>query len=347
MEPILQIDGNFEEGGGQILRSALALSCITKKPFDIKDIRKNREQPGLKHQHLHCIKALQQIYDCRVEDAYLGSEKIRFIPGKLKKRTIDIDIGTAGSITLLLQSIMLAVAFENKTVRVKIKGGTDVKWSMSWDYFNEILIPNIRRVANIETKLLKRGYYPVGGGQVELKIKPIEKREWIRLEKRGKIIHVKGVSHASRDLIEAEVSERQASSAKQVISELNCPIKIDARYNESQCTGSGITLWATYSLDNDEIDVYRPIRIGSDYYGEKGVRAEEIGSKVANKLLKIIYTGAVVDEHLCDNLIPYLGLLKGEIKTNKITKHTKANIYVCEKFLGIKYKIEDNNISVN
>src|SRR3989344_4469987 len=218
------LEGSHGEGGGQIIRTALALSTITGKPFEIDNIRKGRCVSGLKHEHLSCIKALQDMCDAKVEGAELGSHKISFVPGKIKKGTYSIDIGTAGSITLLMQSLMIPSFFANGKVRFRIKGGTDVKWSQPVDYFNHVFLPHLRKYAEIDSKIEKRGYYPKGGGMVDISIKP--KKDYslnnkdipkIELIEQGKLIQIKGISHASIDLEKGQVAERQASSSKMML----------------------------------------------------------------------------------------------------------------------------------
>lgn len=340
---MIKIDGSFEEGGGQILRTALALSIITQKPFDIYNIRINRPQPGLKPQHLYCIKAMQQITDSKAEEVFLGSKKIRFIPQPIKKSKIDIDLKTAGSITLFLQSILLPCIMSNKKIIINVKGGTDVKWSMLWDYYNEIIISHLKRYATIDSKIIKRGFYPKGQGDVLIKIKNNNSNKKLNLFEKGKLIHIKGISSAPKNRINDHFSERQANSAKHVLSQFNCPIKIDSRYHEDE-NNSFISLWATYSKDENEIDLNNPIKIGSDFLGKDNL-PEEIGSIAANKLVNEINSGAVCDEHLADNLIPFLAIYGGKIKTSKITKHILSNIYVCETFLNSKIEIEGNYIT--
>ena len=169
---MIELDGSYLEGGGQIVRTALALSTITQKPFEVTDIRKGRPNPGLKNQHLFCIKALEELCNAKTGYAELGSTRLRFIPGKIKPQTISIDIGTAGSITLLLQSLLIPSIFANKKVRLKITGGTDVSWSPQFHYLTQVILPHLRKYADIEPSLLKRGYYPKGNGKVDIKIKP-------------------------------------------------------------------------------------------------------------------------------------------------------------------------------
>jgi RNA 3'-terminal phosphate cyclase (GTP) len=346
---MIELDGSYLEGGGQIVRTALALSAITEKSFEITNIRKGRKKPGLKNQHLFCIKALEELCNAKTGHAELGSEKLRFLPGKIKPKTLSIDIGTAGSISLLLQSLFIPTIFAKSKIKIKITGGTDVSWSPQFDYLQQVIIPQLKKYADIETSLLKRGYYPKGGGTVEIKIKPkfnlenLEEIPKINLTEQHNIILVKGISHASSDLQEANVAERQAKTAKFILSKLNCPIQIRTEYCQTLSTGSGITLWVIFSKDPEEIDALHPIRIGVDILGERGKRSEDIGKQAADKLLKEIESKAPVDQNLADNLIPFLALIGGKIKTSKITNHTLTNIYVCEQFLDTKFKVDKEN----
>ncbi|TKJ17176.1 RNA 3'-phosphate cyclase [Candidatus Woesearchaeota archaeon B3_Woes] len=349
---MLQIDGSYNEGGGQILRTALAYSTLFQKPFEIINIRKGRPKPGLKNQHLYCIKALQQLCNAKVGGDELGSEKLRYFPNKISSTKIKVDIETAGSITLLLQSLLLPCLFSQKAKKIEIVGGTDVKYSPQIDYLKEIILPQLNKYAEkIELKLEKRGYYPKGGGKIILTIRPkynlenLEDSPKIDLTEQGGLIQIKGISHASHDLQEIEVAERQLKSAKINLSQLKVPITIDAQYSDTLSTGSGITLWAVFSKEEEELGYLNPIKIGSDALGEKGKPSGDVGKEAAQKLIDEINSKAPVDQHLADNLIPFMGLIPGsEIKTSKITNHTLTNIYVVEQFLGKKFKVEGNTI---
>jgi len=169
----IKIDGEFGEGGGQIIRTAITLSCITKQPIIIENIRKNRKIPGLKAQHITAIKILQKICDAEVEGAKIGSTNLKFIPRNVKSCNLIEDIGTAGSISLVLQVLIPVVAICKKKINLKIKGGTDTLWSPTIDYTQYVLREAYSRMGiNFSIKLIKRGYYPKGGGEVNLDVLP-------------------------------------------------------------------------------------------------------------------------------------------------------------------------------
>lgn len=360
---MIKLDGSYLEGGGSIARIALALSTITQKPFEIDNIRKNRPQAGLKHQHLFCIKALEKLCNAKTEGAFLGSQKLKYDPGTIEGKKIDIDIKTAGSISLFLQAVLIPSMFANKTVKFNVIGGTSGKWSAPIDYFREIFLPQIQKYAKIDLKLIKRGYYPKGNGKVELKINPIyklsdfenfgefhnylkENTPKINLTEQGNLIQIKGTSHASVDLQKANVAERQSKSAETILKcKYNCPVNIQIEYNGTLSPGSGITLWTIFSKDEDEIDFKNPIILGADALGERGKKAELVGKEAAQNLINEIESKAPIDKHLADQILPFMALFRGKIKASKITNHAKTNIYTIEKFFGKCFEIDNNTIS--
>ena len=342
---MLKLDCSYGTGGGQIIRSALALSTLSKKPFEAKNIRQGRKVSGLKAQHVYCIKALQKLANSKASLAVIGSEYLTYIPGELKGQTISIDIGTSGSISLLLQATLLPALFCKEKSKFKITGGTSGKWAMPYDFFANVFLPQIRKFSeSMEIKLEKRGYFPKGGGKVELTITPKENKD-LKIDnvEQGHLLHIKGISHASKDLEGAKVSERQTKSAKSLLIKYNVPVEIQTVYSDTLSTGSGITLWAIFSKDKDEIDIHNPIRLGADSLGERGKRAEDVGSEAAERLIQEIDSGAPIDKHTADNLIPFLAMFGGRIKVSKITNHTKTNIWICEQFLDKKFSIDEEN----
>ncbi|MBI4441537.1 RNA 3'-terminal phosphate cyclase [Candidatus Woesearchaeota archaeon] len=355
---MLTIDGNYLEGGGQIVRTALALSTLTGISFRCTNIRQGRKDAGLKAQHLTAIKALEDLCGATCEGAMLGSTDITFFPKPIKKYTLSIDIGTAGSISLLLQALLPSLLFADKRIVLRITGGTDVQWAMPTDFMQHVLIPQLQRFADITMILTKRGYYPKGQGEIMVKIKPrIRKSPFddfllttrrtchpYALTTAKELLCIKGISHASMDLQDARVAERQARAAEGVFRKRHCPLVIDAAYYTTASTGSGITLWTMFG--KDEEDTKRPIRLGADALGERGKKAEVVGEEVAHKLLASIMSGAAVDSHTMDNLLPFLALAGGKICSTELSTHARTNIYVIEQFLGPTFTVDGCCVSV-
>jgi len=350
---MIKLDGSYCEGGGQIVRTALALSALTGKPFEAESIRKGRCDSGLKAQHLYCIKSLQEICNAKTNDVSEGSEYLSFAPGNLKAKNLDVDIGTAGSITLLLQSLLLPCMFADRKTRLAIIGGTDGKWAMPYDYFANVFVPQIREYAAIDVKVIKRGYYPKGGGKVEVGIKPKydatgykdfssfwnhlkSEGKQITLMERGELMQIKGISHASKNLQKADVSERQAKTAELILKKYGCDVDIRAEYCDTLSDGSGIALWA-----KSENAI-----LGSDGLGERGKKAEKVGEDAAKSLMKEIDSNAAVDKYMADNMLPFIALFGGKIKASEITNHCRTNMYVIEKFLGKCLLIDEQDKTI-
>lgn len=345
---MIHIDGSHNEGGGQILRTALALSILTGKPFRAAKIRHHRPKPGLKNQHLTCIRALEQIAKVQVKGGRLGSAVVEFFPGPVTSGTYSIDIGTAGSITLLLQAVLLPCLFADGPIRLSITGGTDTKWSIPIDYFSRLILPFFRGFAGIELKKIQRGFYPKGQGIVELVILPkfhIHGHKdfadfvthlravlpAIQLTQKSGPIKIQGLSAASLKLKNAKVAERQSQGAVRELRHL-CPVEVENEYCKTTSSGTVISLWT--------VDQNQNIFVGADALGERGKQAEKVGAEAAGKLLRVLNSNAVVDYHLADNLIPLLALGGGRMITSKVSGHIRSNIYVCEKFLNVNFKID-------
>ena len=350
---MLKIDGSYLEGGGQIVRTALALSVLTQKAFTVDNIRKNRPEPGLKNQHLHGIHTLQQLCGALVEGARLGSSEISFYPKQIVKgQEITVDVGTAGSVTLLLQSLLLPCIFSGKRFSVTIKGGTDVSWSPQYDYFANVVFPHFLRYGVGSIALRKRGYYPKGQGEVVLDVKKkilfddiisgAVSLKPFSLTEQGTLVKIAGVSHASPDLASARVAERQSQAAFVQLQKWKVPVEIISSYSQSASTGSGIALWAIFTGRSEDVDSIDPVRVGADVLGAQGKRAETVGEECALQLNATLISGAPADKYLADQLIPLLGIVGGEIRVHEITNHTLTNIYVTEQFLDVKFEVDKN-----
>ncbi len=328
------IDGSIGEGGGQILRTSVALSSILMKPIKVVNIRAKRRYPGLQNQHITAVKAAAEISEAVVEGLRLGSTEITYVPGRLRPGRYSFDIGTAGSITLVLQTLIPILLFTPGEVEVEVVGGTDVPWSPPIDYMRNVILHYIRLIgADLDIKVLRRGHYPGGGGRVVVKrsAQPLRLKP-IKLLTRGEVIRVRGISHCVK--LPKHVAERQARAAEEVLrnSLPNIPVGIELEYfdpaNDSYAwPGSGIVLWAETS--NGAV-------VGADALGMKGRRAEEVGSDAARKLLAELGTEAALDRHMSDNIIPYLALISGrsEVGGSSLTNHVYTVIEVVKMLTG-------------
>lgn len=321
----MKLDGSYGEGGGQILRTAVALSTITGKPVEIENIRKGRPKPGLSAQHVKAVESLARICGAEVTGCRLRSNRLSFTPGKIKSGNYEIDIGTAGSITLFLQCLMPALMHAPGIISIKITGGTDVQWSPSIDYMRYVTLSALKNIGiECDLTLIRRGYYPKGGGRVEARINPSHPKHW-SFEK-NTCTMIEGISHSSG--LPSHVSQRQATSADMLLREHGYTSKISTEVNNYPSTGSGITLWCGAA--------------GGIALGKPGLKAEKVGAIASEAILKELRSGAGVDEYLADQLIPYMALAGGgSFTTRKISMHTKTNIWVTEQFLPGKFHIEE------
>lgn len=316
---LVRIDGSFGEGGGQILRTAVALSCVTGIPVEITNIRANRPNPGLAMQHLAGIKTAGLLSNAKVEGLRKGSTKILFKPGKVRGGEFKVDVGTAGSISLILQVLIPTAMVAENSVTLTVIGGTDVRWSPPVDYLKNVTLRGVKEMGgSVEVSILQRGYYPKGGGKVIAKIEP-SKLKGLNF-KAEKSERVRGVSHCSN--LPKHVAERQATSAKNELESIGIKTLVEIETWTSRSTGSGITLWCEKNL------------IGGSSIGEKRKKAEIVGKEAAKQLIFGLNSGAALDEWVGDQLMIFAVLAKGKTSytVSKITKHQVSNVYVINKF---------------
>jgi len=346
---MVEIDGSYGSGGGQILRTACALSAVTKKPCRVFNIRRGRPKPGLMPQHLLGIQALAQLCNGRLEGDTLGSEEIKFYPGKTYRDRVSANIPTAGSIALVLQTLIPPALFVPQPIKITFDGGaTDTFFSPTMDYFQYVFLKVLGKTREdentsrpVEVNILRRGYYPEGGAKVSALIRPWqineEQLKSINLIERGQLKRILVISGTASVLRDKKVAERQIAGVREILGKLKLPIEEKVEYYDTRCPGSQICLIAEF--ENTVI--------GTDNLGKLGKRAEDVGKEAALELLKEQRSLACLDRHLADQVLPYLALAggKSQITVSEVTNHCKTNIWVIEKFIEGKFEIRGNLIT--
>jgi RNA 3'-phosphate cyclase len=321
---MILIDGSQGEGGGQILRTALSLSTVLNRPIIIENIRANRSKPGLRPQHLTAVKALQQICDAKVEGLDIGSRRIIFHPGKIKPGDYGFDVGTAGSVTLIAQTLLLPLALASGPSRIVLRGGTHVPWSPPFHYLSEVFLPAaVRMGLQTDSRLKKWGWYPKGGGEVELTIQPAAGLAPLVLDRLWEPEEVQ-VRCATSNL-PGHIRERE----KARIQELLQMRKMEAFYDleEGTAIGQGNLVFIAARKG--------PAAAGFSALGAKGKPAERVAEEVARAFFSFLDSGAAVDEHLGDQLLPYLALASGRsvLLVQGLSSHLRTNLWVVNQFL--------------
>lgn len=338
MNCMIEIDGSFGEGGGQILRTATALAAIKKIPCRIFNIRKGRPNPGLQTQHLLGLRALAELCNGKLEGDYLNSTEIKFYPGEIKTKDLTVKIETAGSITLCLQTLLPVALFAKNPIKISFKGGgTDVPFSPTIDYFRYVFLKILEKMgAKAEVDVKNRGFYPSGGGEVEVKVYP-SKLKPLNLTERGNFQEILAISVASESLRERKVAERQLSEPRRVFKALKLKTEEKIEYVNTESPGSCLVLVAKYENTI----------LGSDELGKLGVPAEKIGKECIEKLLEEERSGTCLDRFLTDQILIYMALAggKSQVRISKLTLHAQTNIKIIEQFLNGKFEIKESILS--
>jgi RNA 3'-terminal phosphate cyclase (ATP) len=328
---MIAIDGSFGEGGGQVLRTALSLSCLLRKPFRIFNIRKGRKKPGLMPQHLMCIHSLKLMSAARVEGDSEGSQELSFEPSEVKPGEYFFDIGTAGSTSLLLQAILPPLISAKSRSHLSLKGGTHVPWSPPFHYISEVFLLMLDKLGiRVKAEIEAYGFYPKGGGKVNVEIRPSKEVKGISFLERGKIKRIEGLSGVGN--LPISIAERQRDAALKMLA----PHGIDAAIEtiSVQTPGQGTFIFLKAEMDH--------CIAGFSSLGERGKKAELVGEEAAKGFLDYYVKDSCLDHHLADQFVLYLALAKEEssFTTTEISSHLLTNLWVMEKFLGIHYTVE-------
>ncbi|MGE5188049.1 MAG: RNA 3'-terminal phosphate cyclase [Betaproteobacteria bacterium] len=336
---MIEIDGSQKSGSGTILRLSVALAAITHQPIHITNIRQNRPQPGLKHQHLESVLTAAKLCNATVRGATLGSRELWFTPKDICGGNVEAVIETAGSIPMLFLSNLPICVFAQSTVRLHVaKGGTDTIHAPTINYMRYVLLPTLRRMGiEAEITVEKYGYYPKGMGKATMTVKPNRKLIPLHLENFGKLKSVKGVSVCTY-LADRQVAERQTKTAKETLAQNGYLTEIQIINDESNPIqkGSSIVIWA-------ETDT--GVILGADAIGELRKMAEAVGKEAAQKLVTELAVKPTVDVFLADMLIPYIALAEGKSSffVRTISDHIESNIWLMEKMLNVKFTVQKVN----
>lgn len=326
---VIQIDGSEGEGGGQILRSSLALSIRTQQPFRIENIRANREKPGLMRQHLTAVKAAAEICDAEVDGAEAGSRALTFRPGALKAGQYSFAIGTAGSCTLVLQTVLPALLAAKSTSTVKVSGGTHNKASPPFEFLQRAFLPLLARMgASVAIELMRPGFYPRGGGEIRVSIEPVTQWRTLELHERGARMQAFAESYIAA--IPINVAQRELEVIGRMLNWPGDQLLLRGLSNE---VGPGNAV--TITLAHEHVtEVFTG-------FGERGVRAEHVAETAAREARAYMAHAAPVGEYLADQLLLPIALAgSGSFTCTQVTPHLRSNALVIEKFTGKKTRIE-------
>ncbi len=333
---MLEVDGSEKSGSGTILRISVALAAILKEELYIYNIRKRRTSPGLRPQHLEAVLTAARLSEAVVKGAELGSEEIWFNPGNIRSGAVKAEIGTAGSIPMLILTVLPICLYAKRNVSLKIsKGGTDVRHAPTINYLRHILLPTLRKMGvEASLRIEAYGYYPKGMGEIHLQVNPSGRLKPLRLPEFGEIKEIHGLSVCTF-LKERRVAERQAEAARKYLKARGIKAEIDVLYDTSNPLqkGSSLVLWA---------ETNSGVLLGGDAIGELRKPSEVVGREAAEKLFMEFNARPTADIHLADMVVPYVGLAKGEstYTVRDLTEHLDTNIWLTEKILGTKFHVE-------
>jgi len=338
---MITIDGGAKSGSGTIVRYSLALASLLGEEIKIENIRAGRDKPGLRAQHLKVVQACQEMCHGMVGNAVMGSKEITYTPGeRFTGGEYSWDIGTAGSTTMMAQTLLPLACFARKPSKFRLEGGLFQDFAPSAYHMKFVLLPFLKRMGvRAEFDIIRPGYVPRGGGIIEVRVEPAEKLKPLNLTEQGEILGIKGIALSSH-LKEKRVSQRMAAECQRVLSSYGYKAEIEKIEDESSLQeGAALAIYTETSLGN---------RLGSDRAGRPGRSSESIGRYVAGRFIEDVETGAAVDRYIADHLIIYAGLAEGVTRYSvpRITEHVETNLWLIEEFLGARTKIDGNLIEV-
>jgi len=329
---VIDVDGSYGEGGGQLVRTAVALSALAGRPLRLRNVRANRARPGLAAQHLAAVRAVAALCDARCEGLELRASAFTFEPRALPAGgALRADVGTAGSVTLVLQALVPVLLAARAPARVVVTGGTDVRQAPSWDYFCGVLLRLLARMGlQVRASIARRGYYPRGGGKVTLEVEPSIPAP-LDLRSRALSWRIGGEAHVAN--LPVTIAERMRDAA---LAALGREGAIGARAvgdEEAAGTGGAITAWAESEAG----------LLGASRIAERGVRAEALGEAVGREIAADLASGATLDAHAADQVLVYLAMAqsRSSFTTRTVSSHARTAMWLIPQFLPVRFAIEE------
>ncbi|MBD2385016.1 RNA 3'-terminal phosphate cyclase [Cylindrospermum sp. FACHB-282] len=327
---MIEIDGSYGEGGGQVLRTSLSLAAITGQAIRIAGIRAGRPKPGLAPQHLTSVRAAARICQAQLRGDALGSMILEFTPSSSVQAgnyTFDVKeaqpMGSAGAVTLILQTILLPLALATGDSQITLRGGTHVSFSPTMSYIEQVYLPMLQRMGiDAKVKLGAWGWYPQGGGEVKLLLSGDTQIEGINLLERGELQRVRGLAVVTE--LPSHIPQRMANRAENLLKEAGLKVAVQALRETGVAAGAGIFLTAEYKKS----------LAGFGGLGRLRLTAEKVADIACEELLKFHQTGAPVDEHLGDQLLLPAALASqgSQYRVAEVSTHLTTNAAVIEQF---------------
>ena len=332
---MIEIDGSTGEGGGQVLRTSLALSLATGRPFRIERIRAGRKRPGLLRQHLTGVQAAKQVGTAQVEGDHLGSLSLTFVPGQVRPGDYSFAIGSAGSATLVLQTVLPPLLLADGPSTVSVEGGTHNPAAPPFDFFDRVFLPSVRRLGpDVSAELLRPGFYPAGGGCMRVAVRPAGGLTPVDLADRGEIVN-RTVSVLLANL-PRHIGEREVTT---VLKLMNWPQEAGTIVNVDAAAGPGNAV-----LVEIESEHAREIVTA---FGETGTPAEAVAHRAVTETRRYIAAGVPVGCHLADQLMLLWALAGGgSFRTTTLSRHAQTNADVIRKFVDVNIECTDEDRDV-
>ncbi|XP_046637601.1 RNA 3'-terminal phosphate cyclase-like [Daphnia pulicaria] len=336
MEPIV-IDGSLLEGGGQTLRISSALSAILGVPIRIHSIRAGRSTPGLRPQHLTGLNLIKDLTNGSMEGGSIGSTEITLRPGPIGGGEFSVDTKTAGSITLIIQAVLPCLLFAGKRSVIKMKGGTNVDMAPPIDYLTDIFSSFAKKFgAHFSCKLIRRGFYPKGGGEVDLTVEPVKQLSCVTLDQPQTIKCVHGISFVA-GTIPIRVANEMASSATSKIQNSlgKIPVRID-QYKDDKAFGNGTAIILSCETTDGML-------LGGTGLGKPRSPANQVGQEAADELIESCSRKVCLDQYAQDQVIIFMALAGGtsRVLVGPLSLHTRTAIHVTSQLTGVKFEVID------